>query len=145
MSIFGEIMGKIFHAAEAAVMPAVQPVSSFAPAPAAPGTPVADPSTTAAPVAGATPSSPAKAVDVEAVLTGMAAKKGGGGNWQTSIVDLLKLLDLDSSLAARKQLAGELNEHAGADGSAEENIALHKAVMRKLAENGGNVPDSLKG
>jgi len=59
-------------------------------------------------------------------------------------VDLLKLLDLDSSLAARKELAQEPNVRAGADGSAEQNIALSKAVMRKLAENGGKVPDSLK-
>ena len=79
------------------------------------------------------------------MLSQMAGQKGGGGNWRTSIVDLLKLLDLDSSLQARKQLAQELNVHAGADGSAEENIALHKAVMQKLAENGGKVPDSLKG
>jgi hypothetical protein len=84
-------------------------------------------------------------VDVFAVLTQMAAQKGGGGNWQSSIVDLLKLLDLDSSLSARKQLAEELGVHAGDDGSAEENIALHHAVMRKLAENGGKVPESLKG
>ena len=83
-------------------------------------------------------------VDVEAVLTRMASEHGGGGNWQTSIVDLLKLLGLDSSLAARRELANELNVHAGADGSAEENIALHKAVMDKLAENGGMVPDSLR-
>ena len=69
---------------------------------------------------------------------------GGGGNWRTSIVDLLKLLDLDSSLDARKTLANELNIHAGADGSADENIALQKAVMQKLADNGGKVPDSLK-
>ena len=61
-----------------------------------------------------------------------------------SIVDLLKLLDLNSSLDARKQLGQELGVHAGADGSAEENIALHKAVMAKLAENGGVVPDSLR-
>ena len=61
-----------------------------------------------------------------------------------SIVDLLKLLDLDSSLDARKELAAELSVNAGAHGSAEQNIALHKAVMRKLAENGGKVPDSLK-
>ena len=71
--------------------------------------------------------------------------KGGGGNYQTSIVDLLKLLDLDSSLDARKQLGQELGVHAGEDGSAEQNIALHKAVMAKLAENGGVVPDSLRG
>ena len=79
------------------------------------------------------------------MLAQMAGQKGGGGNWQTSIVDLLKLLDLDSSLDARKQLASELNVHVGADGTADENIALHKAVMQKLAENGGKVPDSLKG
>ncbi len=70
--------------------------------------------------------------------------KDGGGNYQSSIVDLLKLLDLDSSLTARKELAAELNVHAAADGSAEQNIALHKAVMRKLADNGGIVPDSLR-
>lgn len=70
--------------------------------------------------------------------------KDGGGNYQSSIVDLLKLLDLDSSLDARKALANELNVHAGEPGSAEENIALHKAVMDKLAENGGVVPDSLR-
>jgi len=124
MSIFSAILDKIFHHPSAAAAPA-------APAAAAPQSP--------APAA-----APAQAVDVEAVLTQMANQKGGGGNWQTSIVDLLKLLDLDSSLDARKQLANELNVHAGADGSAEENIALHKAVMRKLAENGGKVPDSLK-
>ena len=78
------------------------------------------------------------------MLSKLAASKGGGGNWRTSIVDLLKLLDLDSSLDARKQLADELNVHAGAPGSAEENMALQKAVMQKLAENGGKVPDSLK-
>jgi hypothetical protein len=85
-----------------------------------------------------------QSVDVEAVLTQLAAQKGGGGNWRTSIVDLLKLLDLDSSLSARKELANELNVRAGPDGSAEQNIALHKAVMQKLAENGGKVPDSLR-
>jgi hypothetical protein len=83
-------------------------------------------------------------VDVDAVLTQLAAKKGGGGNWRTSIVDTLKLLDLDSSLEARKGLADELNVHAGAPGTAEQNIALQKAVFRKLAENGGKVPDSLR-
>ena len=83
-------------------------------------------------------------VDIDAVLSQLASNKGGGGNYRQSIVDLLKLLDLDSSLAARKELAEELNVHAGAHGSAEQNIALHKAVMRKVAENGGKVPDSMK-
>ena len=91
-----------------------------------------------------TPAAPAQNVDVGAVLSEMAAAKGGGGSYKSSIVDLLKLLDLDSSLQARKELADELNVHVGADGSAEENIALHKAVMQKLAENGGVVPDDLR-
>ena len=83
-------------------------------------------------------------VDVDKVLADMAAKKGGGGNYRESIVDLLKLLELDSSLNARKELAQELNVQAGAPGSAEQNIALHKAVMRKVEENGGKVPESMK-
>jgi hypothetical protein len=83
-------------------------------------------------------------VHIDAVLSQLAAQKGGGGNYRQSIVDLLKLLDLDSSLNARKELAEELNVHTGAPGSAEQNIALHKAVMRKVAENGGKVPDSMK-
>ena len=90
------------------------------------------------------PSAPIQNVDVDAVLAEMAKKKGGGGNYRTSIVDLLKLLDLDSSLNARKELATELNVKAGEHGTAEQNIALQKAVMRKLAENGGKVPDSLR-
>ena len=135
MSIFSNIMGKIFRPASAA-----QPEAT--PSPQAPTAPTATAGTTTP--ANSSVQAPAQNVDVEAVLTQMASAKGGGGNWRTSIVDLLKLLDLDSSLNARKELANELNVHASADGSAEQNIALHKAVMRKLAENGGKVPDSLK-
>ena len=136
MGLFSSIAEKIFHHGSSS--PAA---ASSAPAPgaAAPAQPVP----TAPGASGS--ATPAEPVDVEAVLTDMASKKGGGGNWQTSIVDLLKLLDLDSSLTARKELGDELNVHVGADGSAEENIALHHAVMQKLAENGGKVPDSLKG
>jgi hypothetical protein len=101
---------------------------------------VAAPQPTAAPAAAPAP----QTVDVGRVLEEMASMKDGGGNYQSSIVDLLKLLDLDSSLAARKELAGELDVHAGADGTAEQNIALHEAVMAKLAANGGVVPDSLR-
>ena len=97
-----------------------------------------------APAGAGSAQSSGQEVDVESVLEGIAAQKGGGGNWRTSIVDLLKMLDLDSSLDARKQLASELNVHAGADGSAEQNIALSKAVWQQLAQNGGKVPDSLK-
>ncbi|MDQ1154574.1 DUF3597 domain-containing protein [Brevundimonas sp. SORGH_AS_0993] len=112
-------------------------------APAPTPTPTVGAQTT--PGAGPVPVAPAvQAVDVEAVLSDLAASKGGGGNWRTSIVDLLKLLDLDSSLEARKELAEELNVHAGAHGSAEQNIALSKAVWQKLAENGGQVPASLR-
>lgn len=127
MSIFGSIMNKIFHSASAA------PEAAASTAP--------DAAASAAPAGGSTP---AQSVDVGAVLSQMASQKGGGGNYQTSIVDLLKLLDLDSSLEARKQLGQELGVHAGADGSAEQNIALHKAVVQKLAENGGKVPDSMR-
>jgi hypothetical protein len=83
-------------------------------------------------------------IDLEAVMQGYAKSHGGGGNWRESIVDLLKMLDLDSSLEARKELAKELGVNAGAHGSAEQNIALHKAVMRKISENGGKVPQSLR-
>lgn len=140
MSIFGSIMGKIFgHKAAPAPMPAPTPTPASAPSAAA--APAPTPATPPAPAAATS----APAVDVGAVLTEMASMKdGGGGNYQSSIVDLLKLLDLDSSLSARKELADELGVHAGADGTAEQNIALHKAVMAKLAENGGVVPDNLR-
>jgi 3-oxoacyl-ACP reductase-like protein len=140
MSIFGSIMNKIFHhdAAAQASASSVTPQTQPSPTQAAP---VPATTSTASPTQ---PAVPPQAVDVGAVLSEMASMKGSGGNYQNSIVDLLKLLDLDSSLDARKQLAGELNVHAGSDGSAEENIALHKAVMSKLAENGGIVPESLR-
>lgn len=136
MSIFGNIMNKIFHhGSSGAGQATAQAAPQAQPAPGG--------DTITAPAPAPAPAAPQN-VDVGAVLSEMASAKGGGGNYQSSIVDLLKLLDLDSSLDARKQLANELNVHAGADGSAEENIALHKAVMQKLAENGGIVPDSLK-
>ena len=78
------------------------------------------------------------------MLANLAEAKGGGGNYKSSIVDLLKLLDLDSSLDARRELGEELGVNAGDDGSAEQNIALHRAVMQKLAENGGIVPADLR-
>ncbi len=139
MSIFGNIMNKIFHHSAASAAPAPQESGSATPNP-APG----DAGATAAQAPSQQQTVATQNVDVGAVLSEMASMKGGGGNYQTSIVDLLKLLDLDSSLQARKELADELNVHVGADGSAEENIALHKAVMQKLAENGGVVPDSLR-
>lgn len=85
-----------------------------------------------------------QSVDVEQVLESRLAEKGNPDlNWRTSIVDLMKLLDIDSSLDNRKELATELGYSGAKDGSAEMNIWLHKAVMRKLAENGGKVPAGL--
>jgi nucleoid-associated protein YgaU len=83
-------------------------------------------------------------VDVEAILEAAVKAKGIKLNWRTSIVDLLKALDLDSSLTARKELAAEL-KYTGtdADGSAEKNIWLHKTLMKTLAENGGKIPNEL--
>ena len=109
-------------------------------------TPGAAPAPQAAPAAAPSAASAAQApVDVEAILTQKAAAYGKPNNWRTSSVDLLTLLGLDSSLSARKELAQELNVHVGADGTAEENIALHKAVMHQLAANGGKVPASMLG
>ncbi|MET3525210.1 DUF3597 domain-containing protein [Phenylobacterium koreense] len=127
MGVFSSIMDKIFHRKKPAAAPA-------APAP----TPAA------APAAAAPPPPPPEPVDVEAVLTELASSKGGGGNWRTSIVDLLKMLDLDSSLDARKELAAELGVAAGPHGSAEQNIALQKAVWAALEKNGGVIPASLR-
>jgi hypothetical protein len=131
MSIFGNILNKIFHHDTAKAAPQGQPTPA---APAA--TPAATP---------AAPEAQPANVDVGAVLAAMAEMKpDNGGNYKTSIVDLLKLLDLDSSLSARKELADELDVHASDDGSAEQNIALHRAVVDKLEANGGIVPDSLR-
>ncbi|HEY8612691.1 MAG TPA: DUF3597 domain-containing protein [Roseomonas sp.] len=149
MSIFRSMMSKIFGhpaaAAPAAATPAASAPAASAPAGAAPSpeaAPAASPAATPAPGAASTPAQP---VDVEAVLTDMASHNPQKLNWRQSIVDLMKLLDLDSSLAARKELAGELGYTGNTDDSASMNIWLHKQVMQKLAENGGKVPDSLKG
>ena len=137
MGLFDSILHKIIPGAAAAPT-AGSEAASGSPAPATPS------GTSAAGQSAASSAAPAQPVDVFAVLTQMATQKAGGGNWQSSIVDLLKLLDLDSSLSARKQLAQELDVHAGADGSAEENIALHKAVIDQLEANGGKIPDTLR-
>ena len=93
-----------------------------------------------------TPAPTLEPVDVEAILEAAVAAKGVKLNWRESIVDLMKALDLDSSLAARKELAADLNySGTAADGSAEKNIWLHKALMKSLAENGGKVPTDLLG
>jgi 3-oxoacyl-ACP reductase-like protein len=133
MGIFSSIRDAIFgHPKAAAPAPAPQ----AAPAQAAPVAQQAAPAPQPAPAA---------PVDVEAVLTAIVAEKGNPDlNWRTSIVDLMKLLGLDSSLDNRKELATELGYTGAKDGSAEMNIWLHKAVMAELEKNGGTVPASMK-
>ena len=125
MSIFSRIKDAIFgHKAKAASAPAAAPPPVAAAPTAAPAAPVA-----------------VSEVDVEANLASMA--QGKDLNWRTSIVDLMKLLGIDSSLANRKELARELGYTGDLDGSAEMNIWLHKATMKALAANGGKVPAAL--
>ena len=137
MSIFSSILNKILpgraQAAEAPAAPAAGGAASAAPA--ASGTATA--ASGASATAGAT-------VDVAAILDDLASKASQPLNWKTSIVDLMKLLNLDSSLTARKELAKELNYTGDTNDSATMNVWLHKQVMNKLAANGGKVPDDLK-
>ncbi|MBF0889206.1 MULTISPECIES: DUF3597 domain-containing protein [Gluconobacter] len=121
MGLFSTIMSKIFGHAEAAT-----PSTTAAPAEAA-----------AAPAAAAPGAAP---VDVDAVLSGLAANAGQPLNYKTSIVDLLKLLGLDSSLQSRKELASELHYSGSTDDTATMNVWLIKQVYAELAKNGGKVP-----
>ena len=130
MSIFGNIMSAIFgHSSSQTSAPP-------AAATAATGTPGAQSAPVAAP-AGAP-------VDVAAIMDNLASQATQKLDWRNSIVDLMKLINLDSSLAARKEPAQELNYTGDVNDSAAMNIWLHKQVMIKLAANGGKVPDELK-
>ena len=135
MSIFGSIISKIFGAQ--AVTPATGSASD------APSGGTASSASAGGSAGGASASG--QPVDVEKILTDLAAKSDQPSNWRQSIVDLMKLLGLDSSLTARKELAKEMFYTGDTDHSATMNVWLHKQVMQKLAENGGKVPDSLKG
>lgn len=135
MSIFGSIVSAIFGGSPAA---AAQPGATPAASPDAPATAPASPDAPAGQPAAAS-------VDVAAVLTAKAAEAGQTLDWRHSIVDLMKLLNLDSSLGARKTLAGELHYTGNTDDSASMNVWLHAEVMQKLAENGGTVTADLKG
>jgi Domain of unknown function (DUF3597) len=155
MSVFGSIVSAIFGSKHAAGVTAAAGPStsspSAGPAKGASAPPV--PSTATAPGASApsagTPAGSAAAkpipkADVEAILAKLDDEQDEDYDWKRSIVDLMKLLKLDSGLGARKQLAQELGYTGALDGSAEMNVWLHKQVMTKLAETGGKVPDSLK-
>jgi len=127
MSVFGTIMNKIFGRKPKAA-PGLPPI----PANAFP----TDNSIAHAPVA-------MPAVDVEAILTEMAEDNSQKLNWRTSIVDLMKLVGMESSLSERKELAAELGYTGDTNDTATMNVWLHKQVMKKLAENGGKVPASM--
>mgnify|MGYP001766489590 CR=1 FL=1 len=132
MSFFGKILEKLgFKSAKAEPAPAPK-----APTPSVAATPAAPPSPP--------PPKPIEVVDVVAQLEKLAAANPQKLNWKVSIVDLLKLLDIDSSFAARKELATELGCPADLMGdSARMNMWLHKTVLKKIADNGGNVPKEL--
>ena len=128
MSIFGKIMSTIFGTSDAGA------------------TPTASASATSAGTAPASASGgkPMATVDVAANLDALAKASKEKFDWRKSIVDLMKLLKLDSSLGSRKELAKELGYTGNMNDSATMNVWLHKQVMTKLAENGGKVPDNLK-
>jgi hypothetical protein len=132
MSIFGKIMGAIFGTSATA-------------APASGGTAASPASgSSAAPSGGSSSAAPAQSVDVAPILDKAVAAKGEKLEWRTSIVDLMKALDIDSSLSARKELAHELGYTGDTNDSASMNIWLHKQVMSKLAANGGKLPADVK-
>ncbi|MHA6645941.1 DUF3597 domain-containing protein [Mesorhizobium sp. A623] len=134
MGIFDKIKGAIFGRAEAAeAAPAETPAAGTA------ATPTSQPAAPATPTA----SAPAQSVDVAAILEKAVAGKKQKLNWRTSIVDLMKALDMESSLAERKELAAELGYTGSTSDSAAMNTWLHKALLKKLAENGGKVPADL--
>ena len=130
MSILGSLMGKILGHSARESEAKVNAARPAAPAPAA---------ATPAPAATAAP----PVVDVETVLETMAAGTKQTLDWRHSIVDLMKLVDIDSSLANRKALAQELGYTGDTNDSATMNVWLHKQVLRKLSENGGHVPANL--
>jgi hypothetical protein len=148
MSILGKIFGRIFPHANAAQTPAATQgaPAQTAPGQAAPGRPATQPQ--AVPQA-SSPGQPAataatmERVDVEQVLDGMAAHNPQKLNWRTSIVDLMKLVGMDSTLQERKELADELGYSGDKGDTAAMNMWLHKQVMQKLAQNGGKVPANL--
>ncbi|MDQ3198760.1 MAG: DUF3597 domain-containing protein [Verrucomicrobiota bacterium] len=146
MGLFNTLMSKIFHHAPTATATAPAGTSSTPTAPPTQGSPtpaMPAPVSHPAPAPAAAGAAPAKQVDVEAILDSLAAKNSEKLDWKHSIVDLMKLVGMDSSLSDRKELAKDLHYSGDMDDSAAMNIWLHKEVMKKLAENGGKVPQNL--
>jgi uncharacterized protein DUF3597 len=139
MSIFGSIVSAIFHhAGSPPSASSAAPASGSAPAPSSPSG--SEPEAALA----TQPAAPAGAVDVAVVMDKLTAQSSEKGlDWRHSIVDMMKLLNLDSSLHARKELAQELHYSGNMNDSASMNVWLHGQVMTKLAQNGGKVPSDL--
>ena len=131
MGLFNNLMSKIFGGTSSPAPPVAPPASAGA-------RPAATATSANAPAAPAAP-----AVDVAAVLDGLAAKNPEKLDWKRSIVDLMKLVGMDSSLESRKELAKELSYTGDQSDSAKMNVWLHKQVLKKLSENGGKVPPEL--
>ena len=144
MGLLSNLMSKIFSHAPATAAAAAPAAAS---APVAQPTPVTQPTAASAAAAAPAPSAPKPAapvvVDIAAVMSGLAAKNPEKLDWKRSIVDLMKLVGMDSSLSARKELATELHYTGDMNDSASMNVWLHKEVLKKLAENGGKVPPEL--
>ena len=132
MSILGKILGGVFRKKEA---PAA--------APAAPAPEAAAPTPAPAPTAAAVAPQPAAEVDVAGILDFMNDQRAQKLNWRTSIVDLMKLVGLESSLSERKELADELGYTGDKSDSASMNIWLHAQVIQKIRDNGGRLPTDL--
>src|SRR3954470_471879 len=143
MSVFGSIVSAIFGSKHAANVAPSAGAPSGSPGSAGASAPSGSAASTDA-TAGTAAAKPISREDVEAILKRLHDDQKEDFDWRRSIVDLRKLLKLDSSLSARKQLAQELGYSGALDGSADMNLWLHRQVMAKLAESGGKVPDSLK-
>ena len=145
MGLLSNLISKIFSHAPATATASAPPAASAPvaqPAAATPSAAGAAPAVAATPAPSApTPATPV--VDIAAVMNGLAAKSPEKLDWKRSIVDLMKLVGMDSSLSARKELAAELHYTGDTNDSASMNVWLHKEVLRKLAENGGKVPPEL--
>jgi hypothetical protein len=133
MSIFGKIMGAIFGTS-----------ANATPAGGATATTAGGATSSSASTSASSSAAPAQTVDVAPILDKAVAAKHEKLEWRTSIVDLMKALDIDSSLTARKELAHELGYTGDTNDSASMNIWLHKQVMSKLAANGGKLPSDVK-
>jgi Domain of unknown function (DUF3597) len=150
MSIFGKIMSGIFGSSTATAAPVggttagATPAGGSSSAPAGGTIAGATPAGGSSSAAAAPAAAPAQTVDVAPILDKAVAAKKEKLEWRTSIVDLMKALDIDSSLAARKELAKELGYTGDTNDSASMNVWLHKQVMAKLAANGGKLPPEIK-